>query len=267
MHLFPIVALIGFLSPLFAAKPASSVVARVNGEAISEEDLSADTQAKTREERIRRAIQYRLILQEAKRRGLDKSPDIQEAYNALLYKKFIEEERVSRHAEFNPTEEELKNFYNEHPLIRIRHLVLPMRSEAEKQVGNLALEEIKKELKKGTSFAKLCVQYSQDPTGPFGGDTDFRGPHNFPEDFYNRIFRLKKNEVSEPIEVGSTLHLFQWFDSKPFTAAPASYLQFLQARLSEQKEKAMLTQLLKTLESSAVVQPQLTTPIEAEQKP
>ena len=179
---------------------------------------------------------------------------MQQEVNALIYRKFIDEERKNRHAEFSPSPEALKTYYEEFPLIRIRHLVLPRRTETEKQVADLAVDQIRKELKTGVPFSKLCAKYSQDPTGPFGGDADFRGPHNFPEEFYTKILRLKKNAVSEPVEVGSSFHLFQWEDKKSYTAAPASYLQYLQGRLTEKNEKDLLTELLRQLEASATIE-------------
>ncbi len=245
-----------FLSTWLSATIIPSLeLGKINGEPIFEEDLRHDTQAKTRDEKIKRLIQYRLIVQEAKKRGLDRTPEIQADINALLYKRFIEDERKTKKREFSPTEVELNNFYAKFPLVRIRHLVLNRRTEMEKQVADLALDQIQKGLKKESSFESLCTQFSQDSAGLFGGDTDFRGPHNFPEEIYLKVLALAKNSVSDPIELGNTVHLFQWFEKKPFTAAPASYLQFLQGRFEQERELALLNELLKDLEQKATVEP------------
>jgi parvulin-like peptidyl-prolyl isomerase len=247
--------LLVFVSAFAYSSPHSSVVAKVNGDPIFEDEILQNTQTQTRDEKIRNAIQYRLIVQEAKKRGLERTPEIQVEIDKLLYKKFIQTERKARKKSFSPTESELLSYYAKMPLIRIHHLVLNRRTESEKQVAKLALEQIQKELNKGTSFEQLCSQFSQDNSSLFGGDTDFRGPHNFPEELYFKIRALSKNTVSDPVEIGNSIHLFQWFDKKPFTAAPASYLQFLQARLENEREVALLTELIKGLELKAVIEP------------
>jgi len=251
----PSIFLLVFVSSLCFSIPRSSVVAKVNGDPIFEEEILQNPQIQTRDEKIRNAIQYRLIVQEAKKRGLDRAPEVQAEIDKLLYKQFIQTERKARKKSFSPTDSELLSYYAKVPLIRIHHLLLNRRTESEKQVANLALEQIQKELNKGTPFEKICSQFSQDESSLFGGDTDFRGPHNFPEELYFKIRSLPKNSVSDPLEIGNSIHLFQWFDKKPFTAAPASYLQFLQARLEHENEVALLKDLLKDLELKAVIEP------------
>lgn len=236
--------------------PSSSrILAKVNGEPVYEEDLSVGLATETREDRLKKAIQFQLIVQEGKRRGLERTPEIQSEINKLIYNKFIEQERKNQKQQFTPTEKELHGYYSRFPLIRIHHLVLYQRSETEKQVAALALEQIQKEIKAGTPFEKLCTQFSQDSSGLFGGDTDFRGPHNFPEDLYLKIRSLPKQAVSDPVEIGKAIHLFSWFDKKPFTSAPASYLHFLQSRFEQEKEKLLLSKLIKQLELSATIDP------------
>jgi|GEM_PF-1549234 len=230
------------------------VVAKVNGEPIFERDLTLENNSELRSEKIKKAIHYRLLIQEAKKRGLERSPDIQSEINKLLYKKLLESEQLKQKSNLNPTEKDLRFFYDQFPLIRIHHLVLNRRTETEKQVASLALEQIQKEIKKGTPFEQLCTQFSQESSGLFGGDTDFRGPHNFPEEIYIKIRSLPKNTISEPIEVGTTIHLFDWFDKKPFTSAPASYLQYLQSKIEEDRQKTLLLALVKDLETQAKIE-------------
>lgn len=233
---------------------SSTVLATVNGDPIYESDITSDSHGQTREEKIKNAIHYRLIVQEAKKRGLERSPEIQASLNDLLYKKFIADEKRARKLELSPTDSELHVYYRKYPLIRIHHLMLYQRNETERQLANLTREQISKEIKKGTPFEQLCLQYSQDSSGLFGGDTDFRGPHNFPKELYLKIKSLPKNKISDPIEIGKAVHFFEWFDKKPFTAAPASYLQFLQAQLEQEREIALLKDIVSTLKKTASVE-------------
>jgi peptidyl-prolyl cis-trans isomerase C len=240
---------------LFSASSSSLILGKVNGEPLLLEDLNKENKDQTQEEKIKKAIQYRLIVQEAKKRGLERTPEIQSEIDKLLYKKFIEQERKSQKKQFSPSEAELSRFYEKYPLLRIRHLSLSKKTETEKQVASLATDEIQREIKKGTPFDQLCTQFSQDSSALFGGDSDFRGPHNFPEELYLKIRSLSRNQVSDPIELGATVHFFQWVEKKPFVSAPASYLQFLQSRFENQKERALLSELLTDLEKNAVIEP------------
>ncbi len=255
MHKLSILLLVLTSHLVLASTVSSIIIATVNGDPIYESDIVNDTNLQTREDKIKRAIQYRLVVQEAKKRGLERTPEIQFELNKLLYKKFIQNEQTAKKRQFSPSETELHSYYRKFPLIRIHHLMLNHRNETEKQVAHLALDQINKELKKGTSFEQLCTQFSHETSSLFGGDTDFRGPHNFPEELYSKIRALQKNAVSEPIEIGNTVHLFQWFDKKPFTTAPASYLQFLQSRLEQDRESALLSELVKELELKATIEP------------
>ena len=239
----------------FSSTVSSLVLSTVNGEPVYESDITADQSADSRDQKIKRAIQYKLIVQEAKKRGLERTPEIQGELNKLLFKKFIADEKIIRKKTFAPTESELLSYYGKFPLIRLHHLVLNKKTETDKQVTTLALEQIKKEITKGTPFEQLCSQYSQDASSFFGGDTDFKGIHNFPESLYSKIRALPKNSVSEPIEIGNTVHLFEWFDKKPFTAAPASYLQFLQGKLVQEREAQLLKELVADLELKAIIEP------------
>ncbi len=234
---------------------SSTIVARVNGEPIYETDLGSDVNGETRQDKLKKAIQYQLIIQEAKRRGLERTPEVQSELNKLLYKKFIDLERKNQKQKLTPTEKDLHVYYGRLPLIRIHHLVLNRRTETEKQLADLALEQIKKEIKAGTPFEQICSQFSQDSSALFDGDTDFRGPHNFPEDLYLKIRALPKKTPSDPIEIGKTTHFFEWFDKKPFTSAPASYLQFLQSRYEQEQERALFSKLVEDLESNAKLEP------------
>lgn len=244
-----------------ASTISSTSIVTVNGEPIYESDLDSNPKPETRDDKIRRAIQYRLMVQEAKRRGLERAPEIQTELNKLLYKKLLNDERKSRKKQLSATDTELHNYYSKFPLLRVRHLVLNQRNETERQLAALALEQIRKSVDKGIPFEQICTKFSQESTGLFGGDSDFRGPHNFPKDLYIKIRALPKNAVSDPIEVGHSLHLFQWFDKQPFTTAPASYLQFLQAQLEEDKEALLLSELVRELELKASIEPRISSVI------
>lgn len=239
---------LGLSAPL-----SSLVLSTVNGEPIYESDLASEESGESRDQKIKKAIQYKLIVQEARKRGLERSPEIQSELNKLLFKKLIADEMKSRKKTSAPTETELLTYYGKYPLIRLHHLVLSNKTETDKQVSVLALEQIKKELAKGTPFEHLCSQYSNEASSLFGGDTDFKGIHNFPTDLYLKIRALPKNTVSDPVEMGHSIHLFEWFDKKPFTGAPASYLQFLQARIEQDREAALLKDLVVKLELQATI--------------
>ncbi len=92
----------------------------------------------------------------------------------------------------------------------------PNATKAEKDQVRQKLEAIRKEILAGTiSFAAAANKYSDDPanTGGAGGDLDyFTLDSGFVEEFAEAAFKLKKGEISEPVETPFGIHLIQVTD-------------------------------------------------------
>ena len=107
------------------------------------------------------------------------------------------------------TDKELKDNYK--PEIKASHILVKDEATAKK---------VKEELGQGKSFEELAKQYSED-TGSKekGGDLGFFGPGKMVKEFEEAAYKLKKDEVSEPVKSQFGYHIIKVTDikeQKPF---------------------------------------------------
>jgi len=118
------------------------------------------------------------------------------------------------------TEKEVKEFYdNEKPERQVRHIIV----EEEKTI-----KEIKGKLDKGEDFAALAKEYSVDGTAEKGGDLGFISYDDptMDQDFKEEAFKLKKDEISAPLQTQYGWHILQVTDIKekePFDKVKDKY--------------------------------------------
>jgi peptidyl-prolyl cis-trans isomerase C len=144
-----------------------------------------------------------------------------------LRKDFAERLRFSQHANEKGTEAELKRYLRDHhdlfsgTQVRASHILLkvePNATKEEKEKVKKKLEAIRKEIVGGQiSFAAAANKYSEDPAnaGGAGGDLDyFTLNSGYVEEFADVAFKLKKGEISGPVETPFGFHLIQITDRK-----------------------------------------------------
>lgn len=102
------------------------------------------------------------------------------------------------------TDKELKENYK--PEIKASHILVKDEATAKK---------VKEELGQGKSFDELAKQYSED-TGSKekGGDLGFFGPGKMVKEFEDAAYKLKKDEVSEPVKSQFGYHIIKVTDIK-----------------------------------------------------
>ncbi|HHK5597763.1 TPA: peptidylprolyl isomerase PrsA [Bacillus tropicus] len=102
------------------------------------------------------------------------------------------------------TDKELKDYYK--PEIKASHILVKDEATAKK---------VKEELGQGKSFEELAKQYSED-TGSKekGGDLGFFGPGKMVKEFEDAAYKLKKDEVSEPVKSQFGYHIIKVTDIK-----------------------------------------------------
>lgn len=102
------------------------------------------------------------------------------------------------------TDKELKDNYK--PEIKASHILVKDEATAKK---------VKEELGQGKSFDELAKQYSED-TGSKekGGDLGFFGPGKMVKEFEEAAYKLKKDEVSEPVKSQFGYHIIKVTDIK-----------------------------------------------------
>jgi len=197
-------------------------VARVNGVAISQQhfdllikNLVAQGRPDTPE--LRDAIKQQMIsrelmVQEAAKRGLDKSPEtaarLSFSRQDVLSNAYIQE--VLR---ANPiTDDTVKKEYERIKAqsakeFKTRHILVEKEDEA---------KDIIAQLKKGASFEKLAAEKSIDPGSKAnGGDLDWSMPSRFVKPFGDAMAKLKKGQTTDtPVHTNFGWHVIRVDDER-----------------------------------------------------
>ena len=195
-----------------------------------------------------RAVNYRLLIQAAKREGFGQDPKTQSEYHHLLFETFVARKMKDAGLPSQLNDNQLHALYQERPLLRLRQLVLIAPPTLEKVKMSKTLDQISTDLKKGLPFPKIVQKYSEDPgTRNRGGDLDFRGQHNLPAAIYTEARKLTLNQVSEPIDLGDSIHIIQLTATREFAQAGAPYLEYLRAQYREKEMKDFTVNLLSQL--------------------
>jgi peptidyl-prolyl cis-trans isomerase C len=127
----------------------------------------------------------------------------------LLIKKLIEEV-INRKIEIK--DEELLAYFKQHmeefqkgEQVRTLHIMVETEDEARR---------ISKLIRKGKSFSELAMQHSRSPEGKSGGDMGYYEAGQMPK-WFDDVFKLKVNKVSDIIRTPFGVHIFKVVDKKP----------------------------------------------------
>lgn len=145
------------------------------------------------------------------------------------------------------TDEEVKQFYeNKQKKINARHILVDDEKTA---------KEVKEKLEKGEDFAKVAEKYSTDTAAnEQGGDlgTISIDDPQLDQTFKEAAFKLKKDEISEPIETDFGWHIIQVTDikkekeKKPFEKVKDQYAYDLKvSKLDPEKMQETLKKEMK----------------------
>ncbi|MFQ5536082.1 MAG: peptidylprolyl isomerase [Gemmatimonadota bacterium] len=114
------------------------------------------------------------------------------------------------------SEEDLRQAYeSESPdaRLRARHILLSYpqgATQAQRDSVRAEMEDLRRRIENGASFADLARRYSQDPgSAPQGGDLGFFGRGDMVRPFEEAVFALEPGEVSGIVESPFGLHLIK----------------------------------------------------------
>ncbi len=82
------------------------------------------------------------------------------------------------------------------------------------------IDDIRAKLKSGQDFESLARTYSEDPSGPKGGDLGYIRTGQVLKPFEDALFALKPGEISDVVETNVGFHLIKASDRKPETTIP-----------------------------------------------
>lgn len=242
-----------------AVRPRPQAVAVVNDEPISIDSFQStydelkgagrgyfgnkDKARKIKQELLEHLIDEKLLLQEARHRGLVLDPKLLEqsvqlpfeqyppgeaerqllargkslesyrhdTRRTLLIFKLLKQEVVDRVA---VSSQEVTKYYQQHPqvrqqaeMVRVRQIVTRTKEEA---------EQLRKRLKRGESFEQLARQYSLGPEASRGGDLGFFARGTMPPAIEESCFSLwRPKQISQVITSPYGYHIFQLLERRP----------------------------------------------------
>jgi len=240
------------LAPALAQGAAGEKVATVNGVAIPKArvDYIVKSQAARGvpdNEQVRAQIREQLIarevlIQDATRRGLAKTPEVQTeldlARQDVIYRAFVND-FIRTHpipdAQLKAEYEKLKASRGDKEY-KARHVLVEKEEDAKAIIA---------ELKKGRKFEELAKQSKDPGSKDKGGELDWNSPAGYVKPFSDALVKLEKGKYTEvPVQTQFGWHVIQLDDVRP-----AKFPTFeevkpqLTERLQEQQFSKMVTDL------------------------
>ncbi len=164
--------------------------------------------AEGKKEMLETMIIRELVLQDAKKDGLDKSPAVTEKLEELKKRLVVEaylKKKVDEQAKV--TDEELQKFYNQNKdkfksgdEIKASHILVKDEKTA---------QEVLAKVKGGGNFEELAKKYSIDSAAAKGGDLGWFGKGSMIPEFEKAAFGLKEGETSGIVKTKFGFHIIK----------------------------------------------------------
>ena len=301
-------AILGFGgTPSVAAETVNRIVAIVNEEVITQADVASFLSAMLEEgdpapsgqeatamqqAALQRLIDQRLILQDAKRSGIQVAPDeilarlerfrnqfaSDEAFEGSLVDSGLSKEQLKLQlhdqlmvqkaieAKVRSTvmvsPQEVAREIGAHPelakagdRVRASHLLIRVTESRSAQEARALIQRIKQQLDQRASFADLAKRYSEGPQADQGGDLGWVAQGELMPELDTVIFSLQPGQVSEPLATRLGFHLVKVEERR--TASSLSVSEAHRAvyqQLYQQKFQAALTRWVGELRRRAYLE-------------
>lgn len=195
-------------------------------------------------------INRELIAQEAKKKGVEKQPDVAMqldfAQQSVLVGAYLQEWVKAN----PPSDEELKKDYEKikgqmgDTEYKARHILVGTEDEAKKITA-----ELKKDPKK---FAKLAEKSKDTGSAKKGGELDWAMPGAYVKPFADALTGLKKGEMTQaPVQTQFGWHVIKLDDTRP-----AKFPSFdeVKPQLTQQAQQGQLQKLVADLRAKAKIE-------------
>ena len=249
----------------------ASELAKVNNTVITLEEFNKKYQESTqfyqlkpptKKQVLDELIKHELGVQEAKRIGLDKDPEVLERISTLLYHSLLEKKLTKEFEEIHISDDEAQAYYNKNPEIRTSHIfaaLLPNASSADQKKAYERLKKIKDEqLADGKmSFAEIAQRFSEGPTAQMGGDVDYQSREKLDPNYYETAMKLSPGKVSGIIRTRYGYHIIKLTAIRPWqeadkTQVKRAVFEDLRAKIFEKYMNTLKTQSKVTIRSELI---------------
>lgn len=246
-------------------KKEGQVLAEVNGYNITTADFKkelenlppylkpmADT-PEGKKELLDTMVVRELILQQAKKDGLDKSPDVASKLEELkkrvvveaFLKKKVEEQVQVSDAEMQKFYDENKDKFKTGDQARASHILVKTEKEA---------QDILAQLKAGKNFEELAKKSSIDSAAAKGGDLGWFSKGSMVPEFEKAVFALKEGETSGIVKTKFGFHIIKLTGKRQ--AGVRSFAEVkdqIKAALLPNKQQEVFQKLKEDIKKSAKV--------------
>jgi len=249
---------------------ASRVVATVNGEKITQEDVNKFVIASMpgatfshlnelqRKSVINQMIERKLFIEKAKEVHIEKNPEFIEALRKVRENLMLDYWMKEKVEEIVISEKDAKAYYEKNlakfkrvASVKVRHILLGTKVEAIAIIQELSKS---KELKE--KFIELAKSKSTGPSSVNGGELDWFVREQMVPEFSDAAFLLKKGEITEyPIKTQFGYHVIYLEDKKekgtiPFEKVKKDIVKVLRVKQFKTKLKNLSKKLKKTADIS-----------------
>lgn len=211
-----------------AAGAQETVVAKVNGKAITEgdmrlaeaelgSDLGSLPEVTRRRVLVEFLIENQLFADAAEGQKLATGPDYNERIQ-YWRRRSLRDLYFDKTVKDTVSDAEAKKFYDSQvggtkpEEVRARHILVESKDEARELFEKVAY---------GTDFAELAKQHSKDPgSKDQGGDLGYFSKGQMVPQFEEAAFKLQKGEVSQPFETQFGWHIIKVDDKRTGQAVP-----------------------------------------------
>lgn len=235
----------------------NTVLAKVGDKVITVEEFERkfkEVQQKafnppTKEEFLEDYIRYHIGLQEAKRLNLQNDPVVRDQMEQALYRGLLEKFLGQKVEKIQISEAEMREYYKKNPEIRISHILISLKTDAndaQRQEAWKRAQEIYKEVSSSKRpFAELVKLYSDDPiTKSNGGDLGFQSRATILPNVYEKLKEAKVGQILPPIETPYGVHIFKKTDVRSYENADKRQLRAL---VFDWKRKQIFDQYFQSL--------------------
>jgi peptidyl-prolyl cis-trans isomerase C len=194
-----------------------------------------------------------IILEQAKKDGIDKDKDVAARLEDLRKRLIVEtylKKKVEKEAQISDAE--MKKFYDENKdkfkagdQVKASHILVKSEKEA---------EDILAQLKGGAKFDELAKKFSTDTTAAKGGDLGWFPKGAMVPEFDKVAFGLKEGEMSGIVKTQFGFHIIKVTGKRPAGITPYEEVkEQIKANLLPTKQQEIFTKMKDELKKSAKV--------------
>lgn len=221
----------GTLIAVSSAAYAATELARINNTVISLEDFNKkyrenlkffQFKTPTKQGVLDDLIKRELGIQEAKKMGLDRDPEVIDRMNTVLYHAFLDKKLGKDFENIKISDDEARSYYSKNPEIRSSHIFVAVRPDAPADQVKKAMDKIRgiqqNQLKDGkTSFAEVAQRFSEGVAAPMGGDIDYQSRDKLDPKYYETAVALgKPGKVSDIVRSQFGFHIIRLTAIRPW---------------------------------------------------